>query len=271
MSLTKPPGPLSVQPTPEINYTLDGPKHRILFEPHPRRIRAEISGVTVLDTVRGRLLHESNIVPVLYAPVEDFDETLLERTEHVTHCPFKGEASYWSVRVGDHVAENAIWAYEDPIEKAAWLRGYASMYWSKAEAWFEEDERVFGHLRDPYHRVDIRASSRSARVLAGDEVVAESAHPVLLFETNMPVRAYFRRDDVRGELIPSDKQTICPYKGTARYWSLRVDGETIPDAVWSYEDPLEGARGITGLVSFLAPGVDLELEGAGVIAGVAFR
>jgi uncharacterized protein (DUF427 family) len=145
------------------------------------------------------------------------------------------------------------------------------MYWGKADAWFEEDERVFGHLRDPYHRVDIRASSRRARVLAAGEVVAESANPVLVFETNLPVRAYFRREELRVELIPSEKQTICPYKGLASYWSLRVEGETIPDAVWSYEDPLDGARGIRDLVSFLAPGIEVELEGAGAIAGAAVR
>jgi uncharacterized protein (DUF427 family) len=188
MSLTKRPGPLSTSPTPEVNYRIEGPAHRILFEPHPRRFRAELDGRTVLDTVGGRLLHESNILPRLYVPLDDFDASLMERTDHTTHCPFKGDASYWSVRAGDRVAENAIWAYEDPLPEASWLAGYASMYWHVADAWYEEDEQVFGHLRDPYHRVDVRRSSRHAVARANGEVVAETDSPVLVFETDFPVR-----------------------------------------------------------------------------------
>ena len=270
MSLTKSPGPLSTSPTPATNYRIEGPKHRILFEPHPRRIRAELGGVTVLDTVRGRLLHESNVMPRFYVPLDDIDQSLLERTDRSTHCPFKGDASYWTVRAGDRVAENAIWAYEDPKPEAAWLAGYASMYWEKADAWYEEDERVFGHLRDPYHRVDIRRSSRRARVLVDGEVVAETDTPVLLFETSLPVRVYLRPEDVRTDLLtPSETETICPYKGTATYWSLRSNGTTIDDAVWTYADPLDGAGAIRGLMSFLGKGIEVELEDAGLVAGAA--
>jgi uncharacterized protein (DUF427 family) len=271
MSLTMRPGPLSTSPTPEVNYRVDGPAHRILFEPHPRRIRAELEGRTVLDTIGGRLLHESNILPRLYVPLEDFDASLMERTDHTTHCPFKGDASYWSLRAGDRVAENAIWAYEEPLSAASWLAGYASMYWDVADAWYEEDEQVFGHLRDPYHRVDVRRSSRHALARAGDEILAETDTPVLLFETNLPVRVYFRFEDVRaGLLTPTERTTVCPYKGTATYWSVTVGGETIADAVWTYSEPLEEAQAIAGLQSFLADGIVVELEGAGIVADAAF-
>jgi uncharacterized protein (DUF427 family) len=271
MSLTMRPGPLSTSPTPEVNYRVDGPAHRILFEPHPRRIRAELEGRTVLDTIGGRLLHESNILPRLYVPLEDFDASLMERTDHTTHCPFKGDASYWSVRAGDRVAENAIWAYEDPLPDASWLAGYASMYWDAADAWYEEDEQVVGHLPDPYHRIDVRRSSRHAVARAGDEILAETDTPVLLFETNLPVRVYFRPEDVRaGLLTPTERTTVCPYKGTATYWSVTVGGETIADAVWTYAEPLEEAQAIAGLRSFLADGIVVELEGAGIVADAAF-
>jgi uncharacterized protein (DUF427 family) len=271
MSLTRSPGPLSTSPTPDVNYRVEGPAHRILFEPHPRRFRAELDGRTVLDTVGARLLHESNILPRLYVPLDDFDASLLERTGHTTHCPFKGDASYWSVRVGDRIAENAIWAYEHPLPEASWLAGYASMYWDVADAWYEEDEQVFGHLRDPYHRVDVRRSSRHAVARAGDEILAETDTPVLVFETNLPVRVYFRPEDVRAELLtPSERTTICPYKGSATYWSVTANGETIPDALWTYADPLEDARPLAGLQSFLADGIVVELEGAGVVADAAF-
>jgi uncharacterized protein (DUF427 family) len=251
MSLIKPPGPLSTRPTPEVNYRIEGPAHRILFEPHPRRFRAELDGRTVFDTVGGRLLHESNILPRLYVPLEDFDASLLERTTHTTHCPFKGDASYWSVRTGDRVAENA--------------------YWDAADAWYEEDEEVFGHLRDPYHRVDVRRSSRHAVARAGDEILAKTDRPVLLFETDFPVRVYFPPEDVRAELLtPTERTTICPYKGTATYWSVTANGETIADAVWTYADPFEDVRPIAGLQSFLADGIVVELEGSGVVADAAF-
>lgn len=263
MSISKRPAPLSTSPVGQANFRIDGPKHRLVFEAHARRIRAEANGRTVLDTVRGRLLHESEILPRFYAPLEDFDDALLERTDHSTYCPFKGYASYFSVRVGDRLADNAVWTYEDPIPEAAWLKGFGCMYWEKADAWYEEDQEVLGHLRDPYARVDILRSSRRTVVRAGGEVVAESDDPTLLYETTLPVRVYLRRDELRADLRPSDKTTICPYKGTASYWSL--DG--LQDAVWSYEDPLPEARAIAGLVSFIGEGVEVELEGAGTVLG----
>src|SRR3954454_16553825 len=205
MSLTMASGPLSVRPA-QSNYTMDSPKHRLFFEPHPRRIRAVLAGRTILDTVRGHLLQESNLLPVLYVPIDDLDASLLEPTDHHTHCPFKGDASYWSLRVGARVAENAVWYYPEPLEAAGWLRGHAALYWDRVDAWYEEDDEVRGHLRDPYPRVDARPASRRVQVVAGEEVLAESDRPVLLFETGLPTRAYVPRDDVRAELVPSDKR-----------------------------------------------------------------
>src|SRR5258708_6942238 len=142
MSLTLGPGPLGTQPGGDANYSIAGPRHRLWFQGHPRRIRAEVAGHVVLDTVRGHLLHESNIPPRLYVPLDDFDGDLLEPTRHLTHCPFKGDASYYTVRVGDVVRENAVWAYPTPKAEAAWLAPFASMYWEQADAWHEEDERL---------------------------------------------------------------------------------------------------------------------------------
>ena len=251
MSLTRGPGPLSTQPGGEANYTIDGPKHRLWFQEHPRWIRAEVGGRAVLDTLRGRLLFESNLPPRLYVPLEDFDRDLLERTEHTTHCPFKGDAAYFSVRVGGVLRENAVWAYPDPKPEAAWLAPFASLYWGQADAWYEEDERLPG-LRDPYHRVDTRRTSRSARVATEDGgEVASSDHAVLLYETGLPVRAYVAREDVAAELVPSARRTICPYKGEATYFSVRLGDRLLEDAAWTYEQPIGEALAIGGLVSFL--------------------
>ena len=122
MSLTLAHAPLARQPA-ETNYAIDGPAHRILFEPFPRRLRAELAGEVVLDTRRAHLLHETGLLPQVYVPLEDVRADLLEPSDHGTHCPFKGDATYRSVRVGDRVSENALWLYEDPIEGAEMAAG----------------------------------------------------------------------------------------------------------------------------------------------------
>jgi uncharacterized protein (DUF427 family) len=257
MSLTLGPGPLGTRPGGEANYTIDGPRHRIWFQDHPRRMRAEVAGRTVLDSVRGRLLHESNIPPRLYVPLDDFDRALLEPTDHTTHCPFKGDAGYFTIRAGDAVRENAVWAYRDPLPEAVWLAPFASLYWHLADEWYEEDERVSG-LRDPYHRVDVRRTSRPVRVVADDGTeVARSDRAALVFETGAQPRFYLPREDVAAELVPSAKRSQCPYKGEATYLSVRLGERLIDDAAWSYEQPLEGALGARGLVSFHHEGLEV--------------
>src|SRR3954465_15749685 len=185
MSLIIGSGPLSARPAPG-NYAIDGPKHRLLFEPHPRRIRAMLGDRTILDTVRGHLLHETNILPVLYAPISDLDADALEPSDKHTHCPFKGDASYWSPRAGDRFSKDAVWTYREPLEASSWLEGFAALYWDRVDAWYEEDDEVHGHLRDPSHRVAARPSSRPVQVVAGDAVLAESSRSVLVFETGLP-------------------------------------------------------------------------------------
>jgi uncharacterized protein (DUF427 family) len=253
MSLTFPGAPLAAESPATTNYDIDGPKHRLFLHPFPRRVRARFAGETVLDSVRGALLHESQILPRLYVPLEDLRADLLERTDHSTHCPFKGDASYWSLRVGDRVAENAVWAYEDPLPAASWLRGLASVYPERVDAWFDEDEEISGHLRDPYHRVDARRSSRRIEVRVNGDVVARSERPVVVFETGLPLRFYLPREDVRADLRPSETTSVCPYKGLATYWSL--DG--IDDAAWSFEDPLESVLKARGNVCFDAEKVEV--------------
>src|SRR4051794_14989626 len=124
MSLTHAPGPLAGQPG-NTNYAIDGPKHRLLATPLPRRVRAELGGDVVVDTEGAFLLHETGLPVQLYVPLSDVRDDVLTRTDHTTHCPFKGDASYRTVTAGDRVAENALWVYDEPLEQASWLEGYA--------------------------------------------------------------------------------------------------------------------------------------------------
>jgi uncharacterized protein (DUF427 family) len=256
MSLTLGPGPLGTQPGGAFNFGLDGaPAHRLYFEPYPRRVRALIGDEVVLDTVRGHLLHESNILPRLYVPLEDLRG--LAPSDTTSHCPFKGDASYLHIRAGDRLVEDAVWTYEEPIDTAAWLRGFASLYHEKADAWFVEDERVFSKLRDPYHRIDVFESSRPVTVTAGGQVVARSERAKLLFETGLPPVAYVPGGDVEaGALEPSAKRTSCPYKGEARYW--HVNG--IADGAWSFETPLSEAQAVARHVAFAGDSIEVAVD-----------
>lgn len=262
MTLTMSHGPLSGSPPPSVNYRIEGPAHRLLLDAFPRRVRATLGGETVLDTQRGQLLHETGILPQLYVPAGDVRQDLLEPTDHHTHCPFKGDASYWSVRAGDRVAEDAAWGYPEPLEPAAWLRGQVAFYWDAMDAWIDEDDPVEGHLRDPYHRVDVRDTARHVRVLAGDEVLADTTRAKLLSETGLANRYYIPREDVRDDVLaPSDTTTVCPYKGTASYWSARVDGRELADAAWAYPEPLEDALHARDHLCFSHDGIAIEVDG----------
>ncbi len=267
MSLTFSNGPLSGRPPQDVNYTIEGPKHKLLMQPFPRRVRAVLGGQTVVDTDRAVLLYETGLPPQVYVPQDDLAAGLIAPTEHHTYCPFKGTASYWTVTAGGKTAENAIWAYPEPNAESAWLQGYAGFYFGAMDEWYDEDELVaHGGLQDPYHRVDVRRTSRPVRVLLGDQVLAETTEPLLLSETGLPNRFYIPARDVRQDLLePSDTHTVCPYKGTASYWSIPAGAgtaastETLTDAVWAYPEAHGDSAAVSGYLSFLHDDLTVEV------------
>jgi uncharacterized protein (DUF427 family) len=187
---------------------------------------------------------------------------LFEPTERHTKCPIKGEASYYSIRVGDREVRNGAWYYPDPIEGAEPIAGMIAFYWDRIDRWLEEDEEIHVHPRDPYHRIDVLDSSRHVRISLDGELLAESTRPTALFESNLPPRWYLPRDDVVAELEPTDTVTRCGYKGQASYYAVRLgSGETVRDLVWTYEDPLEESVRIKDLLCFFNERVDIELDG----------
>ena len=262
MTLTLGTAPFGQRPAGVFNFERGGPAHVLYFEASPRRVRGILAGETVLDSRRVKLLHETGHLPVWYFPEEDVRMDLLERTDRSTHCPFKGDASYWSVRVGDRVAENATWGYPHPMDGAPPIAGHLAFYWESLDRWLEEDEEVAIHPRDPYHRVDVLETSRHVRVSLEGEVLAESRRSHVLFETGLSPRYYLPAEDVRTDALePAELITGCPYKGEATYWSMRTSSGSEDFLAWTYEEPRREIAPVAGLVCFFNERVDLEVDG----------
>jgi uncharacterized protein (DUF427 family) len=185
----------------------------------------------------------------------------------MAHLEPRGQVSAgalrWDVTSGRRVAENAARAYANPEGDRAALREHITLYWDKMDSWFEEDEEVFVHPRDPYTRVDTAHSSRHVRVEIDGEVVAETRRPILLWETGLPTRYYIPKQDVRMDLLePTASTTRCPYKGVACYWSVRIRDRVVEDIAWSYPAPIPENPKIENLLSFFNERVELYVDGA---------
>lgn len=239
----------------------------LIFEPSPRWVRAEVGDVTVVDSKQVLVLwEEGKVLPVYLFPLDDVRTDLLRPSEHPPPEDHHGLASYWTLEVAEQVTENAAWTYSAaPSPADEWLKEYVAFKWNAMDAWYEEDERVVAHLRDPYHRVDTRESSRHVRVVLGGETVAETNRPRLVFETGLPTRYYLLSEDVRMDyLTPSETRTLCAYKGKAHYWSVTVGEEVYEDVVWSYPDPLPDNPQIRDLLCFFNEHADIYVDGAPV-------
>lgn len=118
------------------------PEYRIRYEPCPKRVRVVFNGVAVADTRRAVIARETRVAPVYYLPREDVRMDLMQRTDYHTHCPFKGNTSYWNLTVGEQTVENAVWSYEEPLEEAEPIRHYVAFYRNRMHAWYEEDEEI---------------------------------------------------------------------------------------------------------------------------------
>ena len=198
------------------------------YEPTPKWIRAERGGETVVDSRRAVLVWgPEKVVPAYAFPAEDVRVDLL------------GEATQRCAD-GD-------------------LDGYVHVSWDAAERWLEEDDEVVGHPADPFHRIDIRSSSRHVVVSLDGTVYADSQRPVLLFETGLPVRHYLPREDVRMDLLTaSDHRSVCAYKGVASYFSAPEH----PNIAWTYLEPLPQSEQVRGLIAFFDERADVTVDGA---------
>ena len=221
------------------------------IEVSPKWIRVRFGGEVIADS-RRVLIVVGRGTPAYYFPQEDVHMERMTATSYRTQNEALGEASWYTVKAGPKVAENAAWSYSTPD-----LRGHVAFTWDKMDGWYEEGEEVFVHPHDPYHRIDVLQSTRPVKVVLGGVTVAESQRPVLLFETNFPARYYLPKDDVRLELLrPSDTITRCPYKGEARYYSVAIGDKVFKDVVWYYRYPTTEASKIANSLAFYTEQTD---------------
>jgi uncharacterized protein (DUF427 family) len=237
---------------------ITAPNH---VEPVPRRVRATLNGEAVLDTTKALYCWEWPYYPQYYIPLNDVKEGLLFAHGYTQHSP-RGALSVHGVRVGDVERPNSARVLGDDalVEE---LRGTVRFEWAALDSWWEEDERVFVHPRNPYVRVDALRSTRPLRVELAGAVLAESSSPVLVFETGLPTRYYINRTEVDFScLVPTSTETECPYKGrTTGYWSVRAGGELHLDLAWTYDFPTRQLQPIAGLIAFYNEKVDIFLDG----------
>ncbi len=248
--------------TPARGHPAERTASEVYAEPSPRWVRVEFNDTYIANSKRPLLVWDTRGIPLYYFPREDVRMDLLEESDKVATFPGQGKTVHWNVVVGERTAENAARAHPEPPENVPELAEYITFQWSAMDAWYEEEERIHVHPRDPYKRVDIRPSSRHVKVELDGVTLAESDRPYLLFETGLPTRYYLPPEDVRTELLePSDKHTRCPYKGKASYYSLHLNDEVYEDFVWTYPDPLPESPQIEGLLCFYNERVDLTVDG----------
>ena len=247
------------------------------FQPVQRRIRASLEGQPVLETLRAAVVWEpQRVVPSYAVPVADLVAALEPAPPRREPVPAKpvmlgGTAIYdpstpfgfhtapgdeLTVRVGDRRRYAAAFAPADPA-----LAGFVILDFDAFD-WLEEDEPLVAHPRDPFDRIDVRTSRRVVRFEHRGQVVAESDRSLMLFEgVFLPPRYYLPPEDVRIELRPSERWSVCAYKGRASYWSAVVGDEVLTDLVWGYPDPLPDMRLIAGRRSLFNERLDVFVDG----------
>ncbi|MEV4312513.1 DUF427 domain-containing protein [Actinocrispum sp. NPDC049592] len=239
-----------------MNTTTRG---RVRLEQGSKRVRVYLGGELVADTLTPTYVWEVPYYPAYYFPRGDVRADLVE-TGETAPSPSRGEATLYTVKSGGNQAVGAARIHQDsPIEE---LRDLVRFDFDAMDNWFEEDEEIYTHPRDPYTRVDVLASSRHIRVEIDGVTVAESTNARLLFETGLPTRYYLPKTAVRLDLLErTETKSHCPYKGTAEYYSARIGDTLHEDIAWFYDTPLPESQKVAGLVAFYNEKVDTFVDG----------
>jgi uncharacterized protein (DUF427 family) len=230
------------------------------IEPCPRRVRGYLDGRPVFDTTRAIYVWEWPPYPQYYIPLADIDAAVLIDERHPQKLS-RGTAARYGLSTGEVSRAAALRVYGDDALEG--LAGMARFEWDALDAWYEEDEQIFVHPRNPYSRVDAVRSTRRVRVEIDGVVLAESSSPVMIFETGLPTRYYLNRTDVDFTCLrPTGTVTACPYKGrTSGYWSAVLGDAVHEDIAWAYDFPTAPLLPVAGLVAFYNEKVDTHVDG----------
>lgn len=234
------------------------------LETSERWTRVRYNGTVIADSHHPQLLliYGRGRLPTYYFAQDEVHMEYLQEGDKQEIDELFGPTKYWHIAVGDKVGKNAGWSFTAPPQEFKELKDRITFVWPKMDAWYEEEEEVFVHARDPHKRVDVMRSSRHVRIEKEGVTIAESHQPHLLFETHLPVRYYVPREHVNFEVLEeSGSHTRCPYKGTADYWSIKIGDKQFKDLVWSYPDPIPENPKIKGLMAFLNEKLDIYVDG----------
>ena len=238
------------------------PEPLLFAEPLRRRMRVRFGGEWIADSEDVVLLHESGRYPVAYFPLADIRPGVLDTENRTTRHGELGPTSWYTVTAGDKSTARAAWTFTGLPEHARLLKGRVAFAWRAMDAFYEEDERIVGHAADPYHRIDIRKTSRHLVVKDGDRVIADTSRPVVLYESGFAPRWYVPRTDVdESALTPVDGQTFCPYKGLADYYDIG----SCKRAAWGYPEAWPEVAAVSGWISFEPDLVDVRLDGGKLV------
>jgi uncharacterized protein (DUF427 family) len=259
MGLSWQQGPLGRDPNGTFLTAAPMPERVLYLEPLRRRMSAELGGSIVARSDGAVILFEPARYPVAYFPIGDIDRNVLQPSDHESTHPDLGRTKWFNLAGGDGaITQRGAWQHVDPPAQAAALRDTVAFAWRAMDAFYEEDERILGHAADPYHRIDIRRTSRHLAVRQGDRVIADSHAPLVLYESGFAPRWYVPRTDIDADALDAVAgQTFCPYKGVASYYDI---GEA-RNAAWSYRAPFEEVARIADLVSFYPKKVTIMLDG----------
>ena len=231
------------------------------IEPAPRRVRGYLDDELVFDTTAARYVWEVPYYPQYYIPLADVRAEFLRDEDHPQKVQLGPSRLQSLVGAGQtHQSAARVFDGDGPVA------GVVRFEWD-ALRWFEEDEPIFGHPRNPYSRVDALRSHRHVRVELDGVVLADTRAPVLLFETGLPTRYYIDRTDIAFEYLePSPTQSLCPYKGvTSGYWSVRIGEAIHPDLAWTYHYPLPAVAPIANMVAFYNEKLDIIVDGVALL------
>jgi len=218
-----------------------------------KRIRVIHAGQVLADSRKAKLVWEHVFYPVYYIPINDVDEVFFE------HSGGDSEADTYDIVVNERRSTAAAHLF-----KHGDLKGWLKIGFDKVDSWFEEDEEIFVHPKDPYKRVDVLQSSREVRIEIDGVEVAKTNKARLLYETGLPVRTYIPKPDVRLQYLEaSDLMSACPYKGVASYYDVKHPKleSKLEGIVWWYRNPNLECADIKGYIAFYDEKVDTFVDG----------